>query len=247
MYTNYPEPDYPAALGLISHLNIEELKELLNNDSKFEELLKDLKQFKELETEKEMIIASNRSLAEFNLSKEPQLEQGKERLKELSARGERLCQSIESKVQQLKQHTNNITTDTALALLQTAAAETEEESEKISEKFLEGDMDLETFLDQFLTRRRLMHLQRVKADKMAELMANRSLSPPSGRLGGLPVVSPTQPGIRHNVPSYFPLPPVGGGGAAPPYPPVGGMGSSVPYPIGGVGMPMPGSYGANVY
>lgn len=38
------QPDYPAALGLLSHLNGEELKELLNNDSRFDDMMKDLKQ-----------------------------------------------------------------------------------------------------------------------------------------------------------------------------------------------------------
>jgi hypothetical protein len=38
------QPDYPAALGLVSHLNDEELKELLNDDSRFDDMMKDVKQ-----------------------------------------------------------------------------------------------------------------------------------------------------------------------------------------------------------
>jgi hypothetical protein len=38
------QPDYPAALGLLSHLSGEELKELLNNDSKVDHVMKDMKQ-----------------------------------------------------------------------------------------------------------------------------------------------------------------------------------------------------------
>ena len=38
------QPDYPAAQGLLSHLNGEELKELLNNDSRFDDMMKDVKQ-----------------------------------------------------------------------------------------------------------------------------------------------------------------------------------------------------------
>ena len=43
-----------------------------------------------------------------------------------------------------------MTADTALDLLQTAAAEIEEESETIAEKFLAGDMEVDEFLEQFL-------------------------------------------------------------------------------------------------
>ena len=46
-------------------------------------------------------MASNRSLAEFNLTKEPQLVEGKRRLQELSEEGASLCHSIENKVSQL--------------------------------------------------------------------------------------------------------------------------------------------------
>lgn len=38
------EPDIPAALGLLNHLNNDELKELLNDDAKFEDVVKDIKQ-----------------------------------------------------------------------------------------------------------------------------------------------------------------------------------------------------------
>lgn len=55
------------------------------------------KQFKEIETEKEMLMASNRSLAEFNLAREPHLISGKQRIQELSEEGERIYNSVEAK------------------------------------------------------------------------------------------------------------------------------------------------------
>lgn len=44
MFKSNQEPDIPAALGLLSHLSNEELNELLNNDDKFEDIVKDIKQ-----------------------------------------------------------------------------------------------------------------------------------------------------------------------------------------------------------
>lgn len=38
------QPDYNSALNSITHLSNEELKELLNDDDKFGDMLKDLKQ-----------------------------------------------------------------------------------------------------------------------------------------------------------------------------------------------------------
>nr|CAD7205113.1 unnamed protein product [Timema douglasi]CAD7411632.1 unnamed protein product [Timema poppensis] len=201
MYSNYPkEPDYPAALGLLSHLNVEELKEMLNNDAKFDEMIKDVKQFKELETEKEMLMASNRSLAEFNLSKEPLLRNGKMQLKDLSQEGEKLYQSVEDKLSLIKQKTGNTNLETTLALIQTSAAESEENSEAIAEKFLDGDMELDSFLDQFITSRKVMHLRRVKSDKMTEMVTARMRAP---------VLQPNS--MSHSGQSFFTAPyPIGG-------------------------------------
>lgn len=40
----------------------------------------------------------------------------------------------------------------------------------IAEKFLAGDMEVDEFLEQFLSRRKLMHLRKVKVDKLRELI-----------------------------------------------------------------------------
>lgn len=169
MYKSNQEPDIPAALGLLTHLNNDELKELLNNDGKFEDIVKDIKQFKDFETEKEMLMASNRSLAEFNLSKQPELEETKHMLKELSEKGNELCSIVKDQLDVLRDKSGEMAADTALDLLQAAAAEIEEESEGIAEKFLAGDMEVDDFLEQFLVRRKLMHLRKVKVDKMREV------------------------------------------------------------------------------
>lgn len=56
---------------------------------------------KEIEQEKETLMASNNSMAEFNLSKEPELVEGREKLQELSEEGELLTKNIEEKIKEL--------------------------------------------------------------------------------------------------------------------------------------------------
>ncbi|XP_033217753.1 vacuolar protein sorting-associated protein 37B isoform X1 [Belonocnema kinseyi] len=194
MYKQNFELDTPAALGMIANLSNEELKELLNDDEKFEEVVKNNKQFQELETEKEMLMASNRSLAEYNLAKQPELEQGKQVVRELSERGSQLCSSVQEKLDEIKEKPGMMSIDTALEMLQTAATETEEESEKIAEKFLAGDTEVDEFLDQFTSRRKLMHLRKVKVDKMRELIKSKDRGI-SGypTAGNFPGMSPSLP------------------------------------------------------
>jgi ESCRT-I complex subunit VPS37 len=65
-------------------------------------------QIKDLEAEKEILMASNRSLAEFNLSKEPHVTEGKQHLQELSETGAALCQRIEIRVSELSMYTVHV-------------------------------------------------------------------------------------------------------------------------------------------
>lgn len=48
-------------------------------------------------------MASNNSMAEFNLSKEPELVEGREKLQQLSEEGEQLTKSIEEKTKELSE------------------------------------------------------------------------------------------------------------------------------------------------
>lgn len=47
-------------------------------------------------------MASNRSLAEFNLSKQPELEEDKQVLKELSEQASQLCTSVRDKIDEMR-------------------------------------------------------------------------------------------------------------------------------------------------
>lgn len=51
-------------------------------------------------------MASNTSLAEFNLSKQPELQEGKQILKELSEKGNRLCISVKEKLEEISMYSH---------------------------------------------------------------------------------------------------------------------------------------------
>lgn len=212
------QPDYPSALGLLSHLNADELKEMLNDDAKFDEtVLKDVKQVKDWETEKEMIIASNRSLAEYNLSKEPELEELKSDIQRRSELGEQLCTRIQELLGEYKTKSAGISPDTTQALLETSAAQAEEQSEQIAQDFTAGNMGVDKFLEDFESIRKKMHLRKYKAEKMTELLRSGNQS---------------SYGNGHTSQPYLPYPSYGN----PQVP-------SVPYPMGPLNMPMPNMYG----
>lgn len=96
--------------------------------------------------------------------------------------------------------------DTALALLQTAAAESEEASEQIVKQFLDKELPIDGFLEQFMVSRKTMHLRKLKAEKMNELI----------RKGG----------VNNFNRSFYPYQPTIGGGGNVPYP----VGINMPMP-----------------
>lgn len=57
-----------------------------------------------------------------------------------------------------------------LDILKATAAESEEKSDKIAEDFLDSNIAIDEFLEQFKLSRMEMHLRKLKADKMQELL-----------------------------------------------------------------------------
>jgi len=67
----------------------------------------------------------------------------------------------------------------------------------IAEKFLAGDIEVDEFLDQFLSRRKLMHLRKVKVDKLRDFIRKgHSLN----NIPGYPMTVSNFPGIAPSVP-----------------------------------------------
>ncbi|KAF5287038.1 hypothetical protein FQA39_LY16152 [Lamprigera yunnana] len=213
------QSDCKRALGQLTHLSNNELDEFINNEEKLEDLFNSIDQnyLKDIENEKDTMLASNSSLSEFNLSREPVLIEGRERIEQLSHQGEELSQSVEQKFKEIREKTGDMSLETALALLQTAASEIEEESDNIAQKFLDNDLDLDEFLEQFLFKRKLMHTRLIKAEKMAKILSRSPIA---------------------NVPNYVNAPPVN---INRDYFPTTNPATNLPYPMGDIGMPMPGN------
>ncbi|KAL9896232.1 vacuolar protein sorting 37B [Glossina fuscipes fuscipes] len=199
-------------------LTTEELRLLLNDDEKLEEKVDEV--LENLKAQKDGLFEENREKAERNIEKEPEIIELKGKLAELTERGKLCCEAVQEKLAAVKDKSGNISQETALALLQTAAAESEEASENLVKKFTDNELTVDSFLEEFLNARKIMHLRKLKAEKMQELMRRQALG----------TSNPTSRGVGYgNVPaSNFYLPP---------HPPTQ-FGGGTPYPLGPM-MPMP--------
>lgn len=198
-------PDYSHLTGFLSHLTSDELKDILNNEEKCESMIKDLKQIKDIEAEREMLVASNKSISEYNLSKKSILEEQQAQVKETYQLAMDLKDSLYEKKAILEKSKSTQSNETLLALLQASTAEAEEEAEATIEAFLREDLSVDNFISTYIGQRTLAHLRRIKAEKMAGLLRDQGTS-----LAQTPPIRPQRlrkpPPIPTTNQPYYPAP-----------------------------------------
>ncbi len=105
---------------------------------------------KALYSEKEMLMASNKSLAEYNLSQEDPLTKARCRLQEKHREVRRLAEKVRNAKRDVDDKAGHTEPDTMLALLQAAGAEADEESEAVADEFMQNQGDVDEFIKTFM-------------------------------------------------------------------------------------------------
>ncbi|XP_041350252.1 vacuolar protein sorting-associated protein 37B-like [Gigantopelta aegis] len=164
--------DEEEALALVRFLEKDDLEKLVNDDTKLNELITDVNQVKRLQVERDTVFASNKSLAEHNLSLEPQFTQLKREVATLNEDVNTLKMNLAKDSAQLDTHFSAQSLDTTLALLQTESAVAEEKSENLADSFCKKEVSVDTFMTDYLPLRSLAHARRIKVEKMTELVRN---------------------------------------------------------------------------
>nr|XP_054749203.1 vacuolar protein sorting-associated protein 37B-like isoform X2 [Lytechinus pictus] len=150
-----------------------------------------LSENKQRMVDKEMAMAENRSLADFNLSRETRLREGRNQLARLHEEAKRIRDIYDVDRRRLESLNENYSLDAAKVMLETSATKTEEESEEIAEEFLNGNLPLSDFVEQFIQRRSMAHIRRIKSDKMQELLRNSSRTNlPAAQNVDIPMTTP---------------------------------------------------------
>uniref|UniRef100_A0A8B9G2V3 VPS37C subunit of ESCRT-I n=1 Tax=Amazona collaria TaxID=241587 RepID=A0A8B9G2V3_9PSIT len=201
----------PGRMETLRTRTVEELQELQEDTEEIERLALESQEVQELQLEREMSLAANRSLAEQNLKFRAPLETGRSELCSRYEELQKLAQRCQEQKAKLEKFSAALHPQTLLDLLQVESQKIEEESEQMAEKFLEGEVPLETFLEQFSSMRKLSHLRRVRVDKLQEIL----------RKSEAPQEPQEQPPPHGPVPTDPPKPqpfPSGAPAAAPSFP-----------------------------
>ncbi|XP_061596303.1 vacuolar protein sorting-associated protein 37D [Cololabis saira] len=151
-------------------LSAAELQELLQSDDKMDQIIRLNEKFQDLQVDRETLLTSNRSLAEESLARRPRLNNGKLQLAEKYREVSDLATTCWEKQSQLEARGQKQSLQTAQNLLQEEVARAEEHSEELLEKFMEGNVSLDEFLDSFQSSRKTYHVRRAQAEKMQEVV-----------------------------------------------------------------------------
>ncbi|XP_060118542.1 vacuolar protein sorting-associated protein 37C [Heteronotia binoei] len=194
---------------------VDELKKLQEDSEEIERLALESNEVQNLQLEREMALATNRSLAEQNLTFQEPLETGRANLSDKYQDLQKLVERCQEQKAKLEKFSTAVQPDTLLNLLQIEGQKIEEESEVMAEKFLEGEVPLEIFLEQFSSMRKLSHVRRVKVEKLQETLrkSRSSQEPAKGSEFNHQPPSHTSPGPAKQEPKNglsggppFPLP-----------------------------------------
>ncbi|XP_007539856.2 vacuolar protein sorting-associated protein 37B [Erinaceus europaeus] len=219
-------------------LSLVQLNELLEDEGQLAEMVQKMEETQNVQLNKEMTLASNRSLAEGNLLYQPQLDTLKARLTQKYQELQVLFEAYQIKKTKLDKQSNSASLETLLALLQAEGAKIEEDTENMAEKFLDGELPLDSFIDVYQSQRKLAHMRRVKIEKLQEMVLKgqrlpQATAPLPSRVpeptAPLPYPTPDASGPLTAVPRRIP-PPVPAGRLATPFTAAMGSGQALPYP-----------------
>lgn len=154
----------------LKDLSKDELQDLCNDSSnaKFDEIVNNSTGVKNLESERDMLMASVRSIAEFNLERQSDYESDRSKLLTLVSDSNKLKEDIQTKATKLLELSKKTSLKSTLAVVLEATTQTEEESESIAKSFLDRSIDYDTFVAQYCDKRKLAHLRRIKADRLRQ-------------------------------------------------------------------------------
>ncbi|XP_029358876.1 vacuolar protein sorting-associated protein 37C [Echeneis naucrates] len=156
-----------------------ELQELLDNADRVESMALESDEIQNIQLEREMALASNRSLAEQNLDMKPRLESQKEALVERYSQLEAVRETYRQHCFVRDGIEGQVSPEALFSRLQAEGSKTEAESEALADEFLEGSLSLDAFLEHFLSLRSLAHKRRVRIEKLQEILRQRSEGNPS--------------------------------------------------------------------
>ncbi|KAL3320264.1 Vacuolar protein sorting-associated protein 37C [Cichlidogyrus casuarinus] len=182
MYPGYPLNTSYNGVSLtnfdsvISKLSIDEVKDTFTDPEKIKEIVMSSDELMSLMSRKTQLLEENKAIAAENLKTEPSLLEKKTALADLHNKLKEAMDTYSMLKTRIDSHSTRQSPSTVHALLQAASVEAEEESDKIFEAFLSKEIDIDTFIKEFIPKRSLYNERHVKAEKLSQQLSAGTIS-----------------------------------------------------------------------
>ncbi|XP_065831276.1 vacuolar protein sorting-associated protein 37B-like [Oscarella lobularis] len=158
-------------------LSTEKLQRLFDDDDKLRQFAKEIPEIRDIQRRHKALRDDIRCLAQANLAQAPVLEEKKTNYIDSLEVARGVKEVYDTDKAQLELYSQSVTPANCLQMLQEKATKSEEETDRLSEKFLDGKLDVNDFVAQFELKRKACHQLRIKAEKMSSLLLNDGTSP----------------------------------------------------------------------
>ncbi|XP_070554143.1 vacuolar protein sorting-associated protein 37A-like [Ptychodera flava] len=173
MSSSYIMPPVPNSFPELRNKTTAELKELNDDKYKIIQYFGELPQVKKLQTDRQDLCNASEDIAKSNIRKGPNLESKKEHLLQKYDELTDLRREFDINCQKQQQLNERYNPGAILTNLRVASMEAEEESDKIADLFLEKKLDIDTFVQQFMDKRKLSHERKGKEEKLQQMLQVR--------------------------------------------------------------------------
>jgi len=156
-----------VAFPELNKLSVAELEQLNSSVDDQDEFIDSLPVMKEIDRTMEEWITRNEEVAKETLSKEGRLEELRAGVAELWETARQLKGRHETLNQEYQRLADKYSPQSIRQEVKRAAVKSDEESELIAEQFLNGDIDLDTFLSAYTQKRMLSYCRKTKEEKLS--------------------------------------------------------------------------------
>lgn len=150
----------------IQELSNDEMSELLRDDLALHQYVKDMEVITNLQEDRTILMQKNEELARENASKEPELDDLKGQLKEAFEAYQDVYNTFQGQARKQEELSHMYDIGAISTNLRISVLQSEEESEKIADEFLQGDLNLDVFMNKFMEKRKECHLRRAKEERL---------------------------------------------------------------------------------
>ncbi|XP_054264315.1 vacuolar protein sorting-associated protein 37A-like [Macrosteles quadrilineatus] len=162
-----PAKHMSVAFPELNSLSVAELEQLNSSADYLDEFVDSLPVMKEIDRTMEEWITRNEEVATETLSKEGRLQQLRSGVSELWDSASQLKGRHEALNQEYQRLADKYSPQSIRQEVKRAAVRSDEESELIAEKFLNGDVDLDSFLPAYIEKRMLSYCRKTKEEKLS--------------------------------------------------------------------------------